>query len=58
MQTFDATELSREPKKIFRVVDLEGAVKINHDRYPDKIFVLSAKVRGEVDNNEDEQQLI
>lgn len=49
MQTFNATDLNKEPAMIFRAVDKEGAVKINHDRYPDKIFILSAKVRGEVD---------
>lgn len=56
MKTFNATELNKEPQKIFRTVDIEGAVKINHDRYPDKIFILSAKVRGEVDVLEGEEE--
>ena len=47
MDTFSSTELNKSPAKIFRTVDLEGSVRINHDRYPDKIFILSAKKRGE-----------
>lgn len=45
MKTFTATELNKSPLKIFRAVDQTGAVKINHDRYPDKLFILESRDR-------------
>lgn len=46
MKTFTAKQLSNRPAEIFREADKEGSVKINHDRYPDVVFVLEARERG------------
>jgi hypothetical protein len=45
MKTFNATELNKSAAKVFREADKAGSVKINHDRYPDKVFVLEARER-------------
>lgn len=46
MKTFNATELNKSAAKVFREAYKEGSVKINHDRYPDVVFVLEARARG------------
>lgn len=46
MKTFNATELNKSAAKVFREADINGSVKINHDRYPDKVFVMEARERG------------
>lgn len=46
MKTFTATELNKEPAKIYREADRHGSVLINNDRYPHRIFELSARDRG------------
>ncbi len=45
MKTFNATKLNKNAAKIFRAVDQEGSVKINHDRYPDKVFIIEGRAR-------------
>jgi len=45
LKTFNATELNKNAAKIFRAVDQEGSVKINHDRYPDKVFIIEGRAR-------------
>lgn len=49
MKMFTSTELNKNARKIFRAVDLEGSVRINHEHYPDKIFIITGKKRGEAD---------
>ena len=46
MKTFTATELNKNAAPVFREVDKNGSAKINHDRYPDKVFILSSVERG------------
>lgn len=50
MKTFTANEFRRTPQKVYREADIEGAVKINHGNYKDKVFVLKSKPRGVEDN--------
>lgn len=50
MKTFNATELNKSAAKVFREADINGSVKINHDRYPDKVFVMEARERGLMDD--------
>lgn len=45
MKTFNATELNKNAAKVFRTADQEGSVKINHDRYPDKVFIIEGRPR-------------
>lgn len=50
MKTFNATELNKSAAKVFREADKSGSVKINHDRYPDKVFILEGRERGLMDD--------
>jgi hypothetical protein len=43
MQAFTPTQLHQNPAKVFRAADKDGSVLIKHDRYPDVVFVLTAK---------------
>jgi hypothetical protein len=45
MKTFNATELNKNAAQVFRAVDTEGSVRINHDRYPDKVFIIEGRAR-------------
>jgi len=45
MKTFTAKEFNKKPGPVYRAADKDGAVKVNHDRYPDKLFVLEARDR-------------
>jgi len=47
VKTFTAEEFSRSAAKVYRAVDLGGLVKINHAQYPDRIFILSMRERGQ-----------
>jgi len=40
LKTFTATELNKEPSKVFRAVDKDGMAFIQHDRYPEQTFVI------------------
>ena len=46
MKTFTAEEFNKKPAAVFREVDVNGSAQINHDRYKDKIFTLTARERG------------
>lgn len=46
MKTITAEEFNKKPAKVYREVDKEGSVNINHDRYPDKMFTLSSRDRA------------
>ncbi len=52
MKTFTAKELNKSPAQVFRAADQDGSVKINHDRYPDKVFIIEGRSRGMVSMNE------
>lgn len=45
MKTITAKEFNKRPAQAFREADKVGAIKINHDRYPDKIFFLESRDR-------------
>jgi len=45
LKIFNATELNKKPAEIFREADINNEVMINHDRYPDKVFILSGRAR-------------
>ena len=45
MKVYNATELNKSAAKVFREADVNGEVKINHDRYPDKVFILTGRER-------------
>ena len=45
MKIYNATELNKSAAKVFREADINGEVKINHDRYPDKVFILTGRER-------------
>ena len=53
MKTFSATELNKSAFKVFREADKNGSAKINHVRYPDKVFILSAVERGKAIEREE-----
>ena len=46
MKTFKAEEFNKSPQRVYRAADIDGSVRINHERYPDVIFVLEARNRG------------
>lgn len=49
MKTFTAKQVARSAAQVYRAADIDGAVRINNDRYPDKIFTLTARERGSSD---------
>jgi len=44
MKKFTATQLNKSAQEVFAAVNEEGVVEIKHNRYPDKIFVISSIV--------------
>jgi hypothetical protein len=46
MSTYTAEEFNKKPQEAYRQADKGEPVKINHNRYPDVIFELSARERG------------
>lgn len=56
MKTYNATEFNKSAAKVFREADVNGAVKINHDRYPDKVFILKGRERREPEGVDDVKQ--
>ncbi len=45
MKIFTSTQLNKSPAQVFRAADQDGKVKINHDRYPDKVFIMEGRER-------------
>ena len=41
-----AAKFKQNPQKHYRAADLGETVTINHDRYPDKIFEMTARDRN------------
>jgi hypothetical protein len=59
LKIFNATELNKKPAEIFREADINGEAKINHDRYPDKVFILSGRARRQpVESLADKQKRV
>lgn len=51
MKTVKAGDFARTPADVYRAADKEGMIKINHDRYPHRIFILQVKDRHtDIDN--------
>lgn len=46
MKTFSAYEFQRNPRAVYRAIDLGETVRINHNQYPDKIFIITSEPRG------------
>lgn len=44
-KTFTAEEFSNKPQQIYREADKGSTVTINHSRYPDVIFEITARPR-------------
>ena len=44
-KTFTAEEFSNKPQQIYREADKGNSVTINHSRYPDVVFELTARPR-------------
>ena len=44
-KTFTAEEFSNKPQQIYREADKGNAVTINHSRYPDVVFEITARPR-------------
>ena len=53
MKTFTAKQFARSAAQVYRAADIEGSVRINNDRYPDKIFTLTARERGSTEVKEE-----
>jgi len=51
IKTFTAKEMHNSPRQVFREADKNGQAIINHDHYPDKIFVLTARDRRNENND-------
>ncbi len=47
-----AEEMTKRPAQAYRSADKGESVIINHDRYPDKVFELTARERKPLFNNE------
>ena len=50
--TVTAKEFHNSPAKPYREADKGNDVVINHDRYPDKVFVLTARERAKGEGND------
>lgn len=50
MSTYTAEEFNKKPQEAYREADKGLPVKINHNRYPNVIFELTARERG-IDND-------
>lgn len=51
-----ATEMQIEPGKVYRAADKGEKVTINHDRYPDKVFELTARERKPLQDKDEDQK--
>ncbi len=51
-----AKEMHHAPAKAYREAYKEGKVTINHDRYPDKVFELTARDRRSAEETENESE--
>ena len=51
-----ATEMQIEPGKVYRATDKGEKVTINHDRYPDKVFELTARERKPLQDKDEDQK--
>jgi len=49
MTTFTAKQFNKNPASVYRAADKGDVVRLNHDRYPDKIFELTARDRAPLD---------
>lgn len=56
MKTFSAKNFSNKPEPVYRAADREGEVKINHDRYKDKIFILTARERNPINMEKENEK--
>ncbi len=56
--TFTADEFGQKPQQVYREADKGNKVTINHSRYPDIVFELTARPRrvNLEDTREDESQ--
>jgi len=43
MKTFTPKDMHNNPAMVYRAADKDGEVRIDHDRYPDRIFTLTAR---------------
>ena len=50
MTTFQATDLNNSAQKVFKTAATERMVIINHARYPELVFELTARPRGKREN--------
>lgn len=50
-----AKEMHNSPAQAYREADKGNTVVINHDRYPEKVFELTARERKPLSNNEQSQ---
>jgi len=41
MKTFSATHLNKHAQEVFAAAKDDGMANINHDRYPNHVFVIS-----------------
>lgn len=48
-----AKEMHHAPAKAYREAYKDGKVTINHDRYPDKVFELTARDRAAIKKEDD-----
>ncbi len=56
-RTFTAKDVHDHPGDLYREVDRKGQALINHDRYPDRIFVVTSRPRKSwLSELHDEQQ--
>lgn len=49
MDVFSAEQFNKHPRQVYRAADLNGEVRIDHDRYPDRVFVLTSRERKPLD---------
>ena len=52
MTTFTAKQFNKNPASVYRAADKGDVVRLNHDRYPDKIFELTARDRAPLESNQ------
>ena len=58
MATFTAEQFNKNPAKVYRCADKNGEVKINHDRYDDKVFILVSRDRQSLITDEEDEIMI
>lgn len=52
MKTFTANEFNKKPGPVYRAADRDGSVRINNQQYSDKIFILEARERQPLEDEE------